>query len=331
MLFSKSTNDKIKDLVRWGKEVKLNIPSKIIDIEKIKRLDLSFKGLSKLPKDIQLFQNLAELNLSYNNLSALPKECKDLKKLRVLDLGYNQFGEIPETICHLHEIEILNFEANLLKKIPSNLCNLKELKDLNLFANQIIALPDDIGSLKNLQRLNLAVNQLNKLPDSFGKLENIEVLELWLNKFELIPKIISTLPKLHDLYDSFDTEKLNKTLIRAVFANNKVLAEKLIFYGADVNYKLQGFGSHLFTTPLFEAKTLILVKFLLSKGANPYLKRELVKTVLTKDGEEIRSTGRFETFLSKNHPREIAEYLQTATLPPEPPDESDHSSDDVFF
>jgi Leucine-rich repeat (LRR) protein len=194
-----------------------------------------------------------------------------------------------------------------------------------------MALPDDIGSLKNLKRLNLAVNQLNKLPDSFGKLENIEILELWLNKFELIPKIISTLPKLHDLYDSFDTEKLNKTLIRAVFANNKVLAEKLIFYGADVNYKLQGFGSHLFTTPLFEAKTLILVKFLLSKGANPYLKRELVKTVLTKDGEEIRSTGRFETFLSKNHTREIAEYLQTATLPPEPPDEPDHSSDDVFF
>jgi hypothetical protein len=132
------------------------------------------------------------------------------------------------------------------------------------------------------------------------------------------------------LYDSFDAEKLNKALIRAVFANNKVLAEKLIFYGADVNYKLEEFGSHLFTTPLFEAKSLPLVKLLINKGANPYLKREIVKTVLTKNGEEVRSTGRFETFLTKNHAKEIAIYLQTTNLPPEPQDESDRSSD-VFF
>lgn len=331
MLFSKSKEDQLKELVRWGKEIKINIPSRMADVEKIARLDFSFKNLTKIPKYINLFTNLKELNLSYNYLRDLPKEMGDLKKLRVLDLGYNHFTDIPGCVFHLDLLEMLSMEANHIKKVPKEIGNLRELLDLNLFANQITEIPDEIGSLQKLLRLNMAVNQINKLPESFSKLENIAVLELWLNKFDLIPKVIATLPKLRNSYDSFNIEKLNKTLIHAVFADNLELAEKLLFYGAEVNYKLEGFGSQLFTTPLFEAKSIEMIELLLKRGANPYTKRELIKTVLTKDGEEVRPTGKFETFLTMKHPGNIFDHLRKLTIPPEPTGDEEEKSSDIFF
>lgn len=331
MLFSKSKEDQLKELVRWGKELKINLPAKLTDAEKIARLDLSFKNLTKIPPYINLLTGLKELNLSYNYLRALPKELGDLKKLRVLDLGYNHFTEIPRCTFNLELLEMLSLEANHIKNLPKEISHLKELLDLNVFANQITEIPEEIGALTKLVRLNMAVNQINRLPETFVKLENIAVLELWLNKFDLIPKVISTLPKLHDFYDSFNIEKLNKTLNHAVFADNVELAEKLIFYGADVNYKLQGFGSQLFTTPLFEAKSIDMIELLLKKGANPHIKRELIKTVLTKDGEEIRPTGKFETFLTMKHQAKIAEYLQKIKIPPQPGGEEEDNSSDIFF
>ena len=179
--------------------------------------------------------------------------------------------------------------------------------------------------------MNLAVNQIQKLPASFEELTNIEVLELWLNKFDLIPKAISQLPKLHDLYDSFDSDKINRALIKAVFADNYYLAGKLIFNGADVNYKLEGFGSQLFTTPLFEARSAEMVELLLGKGANPHLKRDIIKIVLTKNGEEIKSTGKFETFLTKKQLPEIENYLKKTKIPSEEEVATDSGSSDVFF
>jgi hypothetical protein len=329
-LFQSIEND-IKKTVRWAKDLKINLPQKQEDIQKLTKLDLSYRSISKIPEHISCLTGLTELNLSYNYLTKLPKEFTKLKNLKVLDLGYNRFAEIPHGIFKLDQLEILNLEANMLKKVPSEISHLKELRDINFFANQITELPKEIVTLKKIARMNLAVNQIHKLPESFETLTHIEVLELWLNKFDLIPKAISQLPKLHDLYDSFDSDKINRALINAVFADNYYLVNKLIFNGADVNYKLEGFGSQLFTTPLFEARSAEMVKLLLSKGANPHLKREIIKTVLTKNGEEIKSTGKFETFLTKKQLPEIENYLKKSNIPAEEDIMPDTSSSDVFF
>jgi hypothetical protein len=327
-----SNESDIKKTIRWAKELRISLPVNIPDYKRISKLDLSFKGINKVPEFITSLSGLTEINLSYNYITKLSSEFKEFKNLRVLDLGYNRFTEIPSCVYNLSKLEVLNFEANMLKKVPGDLSILNGLRDLNLFANQITELPPEITSLENLTRLNLAVNQLNKLPDNFEKLYNIEVLELWLNKFDLIPKAVSKLPKLHDLYDSFDSDKINKALIRAVFANNVYLAGKLIFNGADVNYKMEGFGSYLFTTPLFEARSADMVELLLKKGANPYLKRELIKTVLNKSGEEeIKPSGKFETFLTKKQSPEIENFLKKAKIPSEDAVAAEKDSSDIFF
>ncbi len=310
-LFSESNEQKLKKIINWVRGLKINLPLNLEEIKIITRLDLSFKAINKLPKEIGCLSSLKELNLSYNYLKELPKELNQLSNIQSLNLGYNQFRAIPDVVFHLQNLQILNIEANMVKNVPSSIGKLSKLTSLNFFANQISELPSEFYSLTNLARLNMALNHLSKLPDAFEKLKNIVELEMWLNKFELIPDVLSKLPKLKDLYNSFDADKLNKALIMAVFANNYSLAEKLIFYGADVNYELEGFGSQSFTTPLFETKSVEMAKLLIKNGADPYLKREIIKHVISKNGEEdIRKTGKFETFLTIKHFDQLSKYIK---------------------
>lgn len=316
MLFSKSKDQQLRKVITWIRSFKINIPLQGDEINTIRKLDLSFKNISKLPPEIGCLENLTEINLSYNNLKSLPKELKHISNLHLLNLGYNQFTVIPDAIFSLSNLEFLNLEANMIKEIPSAIGKLNKLTYLNLFANQVSELPSDFYHLSSLRHLNMALNQLSKLPEDFVKLKDIVELELWLNKFDLIPDVLSRLPKLLDLYNSFDTDKLNKALVMAVFANNYQLVQKLIFHGADVNYEMEGFGSQLFTTPLFEAKSIEIIKLLINNGADPNLKREIVKHVVSKNGEEeIRKTGKYETFLTMRLPDNIAKYINTLNLP----------------
>jgi Leucine-rich repeat (LRR) protein len=316
MFFSTSNEQKIKKIITWVRSLKINISLNPEEVKNITRLDLSCKGIRKLPPEIYFLENLTELNLSNNNLNKLPKEFTSLANLRSLNLGYNLFNSIPDIVLQLSNIEVLNIEANLIKTIPSSISNLTNLSTLNLFANQISKVPEELCALRKLSRLNMALNQLSKLPASFENLTNIVELELWLNKFELIPDVVSKLPHLPDAYNSFDTDKLNKALVMAVFSNNLSLAEKLIFNGADVNYELEEFGSGLSTTPLFEVKSIEMIKFLLDKGANPHLKREIIKHVVSKNGEEeVRKTGKYETFLTGKFPIKIAKYIKSLNIP----------------
>ncbi len=313
MLFSNSPEKRKKELIRWAHSYKIDALYDVNTIDQITRLELNSKQIDKLPKQIDCLVNLEILDLGNNNLSNLPWEFGNLKNLKWLNLGYNKLQEISGVVCQLTNLEFLNFEANLLKKVNLSISNLKLLKELNLFANRIVDLPDEIGSLSHLVRFNLALNQLCDLPASFSKLYNITTLELWLNKFELVPDVISKLPNLTDLYSVVDPEKLNKTLIWSVIGDNVCLVEKLIFYGADVNFEHEEIENHFFTTPLFEAKSIDMINLLLSKGADPNLKREIVKHVASKNGEERRPTGKFETFLTKKHPKEIQKFIKSYT------------------
>ena len=331
MLFSTSPEQKLKKAIAWIRSLKINVSLNPDEIKNLTKLDLSFRGIAKLPEEIGYLENLTELNLSNNNLKKLPKEFAKLKGLRSLNLGYNLLTSAPDVIFNLKQLEILNLEANMIKSIPSSIGNLNNLTSLNLFANQISGIPQEFCALRNLSRLNMALNQISKLPSAFENLTNIVELELWLNKFELIPDVVSKLPKLKDHYNSFDTEKLNKALIMAVFSNNLHLAEKLIFHGADVNFRLKGFRSQLFTTPLFEVKSPEMINLLIKNGADPNLKREVIKYVYSKNGnEEIRKTGKFETFLTLKFPEKIEKHIKSLNIVPGEEKAPVDDLDDIF-
>ncbi|MEJ5263747.1 MAG: leucine-rich repeat domain-containing protein [Bacteroidales bacterium] len=299
-----------KKLIAWGQKYKIESLRDEYAITKVTNLKINHKRIDKLTPYIDCAEQIEVLDLRYNQLTDLPEELSRLKNLRELHLGFNRFKNIPKVIYHLPQLEVLTLEANEIQRIDEEIVSLQQLKDLDLMANQITELPENIGELKNLSRLILAINQLSKLPDSFSELENLTTLELWLNKFEELPEAVQKLPKLKNFQAVLDSEQLNKTLMWAVIGDNVHLADKLIARGADVNYKDRSSDNSIFTTPLFEAKSISMITLLLTMGADPFMEREIIKRVKTREGEVLKMTGKFESFITMKHPKEIEKYKQ---------------------
>lgn len=100
-------------------------------------LDLSNKGLDKIPDYVFNQTNLQELNVSNNNLTgAIQAEIRHLSNLKVLNASNNQLTGIPAEIGQLQKLEVLDFSNNQLTGLPQELSNLKNLKTFNLAGNQ---------------------------------------------------------------------------------------------------------------------------------------------------------------------------------------------------
>ncbi len=309
--FKPNPKKRRKRLISWASRYKIESLKEDYNISGLKVLIINHKRLDKLPSFLDCLSSLEVLNLSYNELSDLPVEIKNLVNLKELHLGFNKFKSIPPVVYELKNLEVLNFEGNEIITIDPNISQLSRLKDLNLMANRITGLPPEIGEITQLKRLNLAINQLKELPPTFSKLQNLTSLELWLNHFDTLPEEAEKLPLLFDKKSVLDAEQLNKTLIWAVIGDNIQLADKLIAYGADVNYKFQQSEGGMFTTPLFEARSISMITLLLTMGADPFLTREIYKKVKTREGKEIeKPTGKTESFITMKHPKEIEKYKQ---------------------
>ncbi len=308
MLFQ-STYSREKDLIRWAQKFKIELPSKPEELVNVIKLDFSLKGIDKLPKEIDSLPNLEEIHGEFNKLVALPWEFAQLKKLKVVNFGHNKFIDIPGVICQLSQIEVLNVEGNSIKKINPVIANLVNLTDLNLSFNLISDLPTEFSHLKHLLKLNLAANKLNSLPDNFQKLYNLTEIRLWKNGFTEIPSCLKDLPNLTVIEMETDETNINQQLVTAVVNDDVSKVEKLLVIGADLNFKWHNYANLPFTTPLFEARSVEMVKFLLEKGADVSIKRELGKPGSIKVWEGDKKD--YETFLTMKHNSEVLKYLRT--------------------
>jgi Leucine-rich repeat (LRR) protein len=110
-------------------------------------LDMSEKGLTKVPMDIFDRTELESLNLSNNLFSgALPAEVRHLQNLKTLDLSGNKFTGVPAEIGQLKNLEVLNLANNFLTGLPNELGNLSSLKILKLSGNHYSE--QDLTSIK---------------------------------------------------------------------------------------------------------------------------------------------------------------------------------------
>ncbi|MCX7985462.1 MAG: leucine-rich repeat domain-containing protein [Bacteroidales bacterium] len=307
---SGSKKRKRRRLFSWISKYRIDSLKDDSAISSITQLKINHKQIDKIPAYIDCAEKIEILDFSYNQLTDLPDEIANLKHLRELHLGFNKLKRIPKVVYKITTLEVLTLEANEIQIIDNEIANLTNLKVLNLMANQISMLPDSIGKLKNLNRLILSINQLSSLPSSFTELKNLKTLELWMNKFDELPEIVKNLPSIKNFHSILDPDQLNKTLIWAVIGDNIHLADKLIARGADVNYKDRSIENAIFTTPLFEAKSINMITLLLTMGADPFVEREIIKRVKTKNGEVVKMTGKFESFMSMKHPKEIEKYKQ---------------------
>ncbi len=185
----------------------------------ILKLDLKYKVLTEIPKEVFEFKNLEELDLSHNNITKLPKKLKKLKKLKKIYISHNAISNI-NVLFKLKNIEVFRADDNKLdglspkiikwKKlnelvysglstIPDNLWKMHNLKTLRLWNGTLTALPAGVGNLTNLTTLCVRGNQIDNLPKELFELKNLSYLSLISNKFTQLPAGVETLPAINYL------------------------------------------------------------------------------------------------------------------------------------
>jgi Leucine-rich repeat (LRR) protein len=103
----------------------------------IKKLNLSFNNLRRLPDNIGVMECLEECNLSNNYLSTLPKSFTSLKSLLKLNLANNNFAKMFEEMNYLNCLTELNLSNNLFMNFPYSVTKLPALKKLVFNYNAI--------------------------------------------------------------------------------------------------------------------------------------------------------------------------------------------------
>ncbi len=103
-------------------------------------LDLSARGLKRVPENVFTREEIETLDLSSNLLEgSLQAEVRNLQNLRVLDLSNNQFTGVPAEVGQLSRLEVLDLSNNRLTGLPYEIGNLSNLKLLNLSGNNYSA------------------------------------------------------------------------------------------------------------------------------------------------------------------------------------------------
>jgi len=158
-----------------------SMESALIEPQKVKELDLSAKGLAKLPEGINQLTNLEKLDLSDNQIDEIDFRNLHLPNLKELIMannpGFNS-SLLDEIQFALPELTKLDISNSSLRFISPELGKLKKLEELNLSDNLLRYLPSEIENAEKLRILDLSNNELKDQQLLFSKLWNIENLEL---------------------------------------------------------------------------------------------------------------------------------------------------------
>jgi internalin A len=204
------------------------LPESIRRLSKLRNLDLDHNDLMTLPEWIGELTQLTMLAASHNRLTYIPESVSDLAQLRSMWFGNNQLKQLPAWLGRLHEIRYLYFNKNQLTELPPSLSQLPHLINLSLWSNQLTQLPGWIGELKQLHHLDVSDNPLKQLPAALGRLTNLKELEVRKIQLTELPDSLSSLTQLEE----FNLTHNNLTALPEWIRNFKSL-RSLYLHGND--------------------------------------------------------------------------------------------------
>ena len=91
------------------------------ELETVFRLDLSFAGITTLPRSIGQLQSLQLLNLRGTQITALPDSVKKLNNLETLDISFTRITTLPPIFEGLPALQRIVLEELTLDDIPETL------------------------------------------------------------------------------------------------------------------------------------------------------------------------------------------------------------------
>lgn len=143
-------------------------------------LDLSMCDLKSVPvKEIAELQRARKLNLSFNNLIFLPEDFYKLEHIRDLDLSKNHLKALPKNFGRLSNLKRLDLLSNDLEGLPLSFCELKSLQWLDLKDNPLNSKLKQVAGdcLNEVQCKKCAVNVLKYMKEQQAE-EDRRVQEL---------------------------------------------------------------------------------------------------------------------------------------------------------
>jgi len=84
-------------------------------------VDLSYRGISRLPGEIGLATATKVLKLDSNKIRSLPEEISRLINLERLELFYNKLTSFPLSIVHLPRLRVLLLQVNSIQTLPAEI------------------------------------------------------------------------------------------------------------------------------------------------------------------------------------------------------------------
>ncbi|KAF7273565.1 hypothetical protein GWI33_013727 [Rhynchophorus ferrugineus] len=122
----------------------------ILQLMKLKVLNLSDNQIEYLPEELSNLPNLKELNMAHNQLGkGTIKQWSWIggylsKNLVLLDLSYNELTFVPEQLIKLQNLFSLHLSHNKLQKLPCGLGNLRSLRIFSASNNKFLSLPEGV-------------------------------------------------------------------------------------------------------------------------------------------------------------------------------------------
>ena len=174
-------------------------------------LDISNKGITRVPEELWQLGSLEVLNLSENRLKEVPGELGKLSNLQKLNLSRNKLRKVPGELGMLSSLWWLDLDENELKEVPGELGKLSSLRWLYLSGNRLREVPVELGKLGSLEVLDLSGNELKEVSGELGKLNSLQRLYLGENGLREVPVELGELSSLQELY--LGGNKLTQVLV----------------------------------------------------------------------------------------------------------------------
>jgi len=184
--FKKDTNYFSENYIEYNGDYD-NLRIALTEPLKVKKLDLSYRGVWKyqknksgkqeLPTEIGKLKNLEEFNLELQDLTSLPSEFSQLSNLKILDISYNDFLSFQTEIFSCENLDSLNLKLSQITEIPDGISRLRKLKNLNLDDNRLSGFPLAVTNLPELRELSINNGNVKTIPKEIGKLTNLEKLD----------------------------------------------------------------------------------------------------------------------------------------------------------
>ena len=197
-LVTKNSNGKLE--LNLSKRGLTRVPEAVSLLTEVEVLDLSDNAITNIPESLSKLTNLKALNVNRCSLKNATN-LSQLTTLEKLSLSCNgNLHEPQESIVHLKRLKELDLSHCGVTEMNAALTELTSLEQLNLSGNPIKRLPQGFSSLIHLKRLVLPNCGLTEIGTVITQLSSLEDLNLSYNPIERLPQGFSSLIHLRKLY-----------------------------------------------------------------------------------------------------------------------------------